>query len=130
MTQVRARLPEWPHPDGRFLTELMIATGLRLGDACALGYDPLVFDNDANPASATGTTRCAAKPTSRSARRYWTGSASSTSCVRPTRAPHHHSRRREGPCRSDRVTAELRSVAVYDAGRKVELAAAVGRHHR
>jgi integrase len=49
MTQVRADLPEWPHPDGRFLTELMIATGLRLGDACALGYDPLVFDNDANP---------------------------------------------------------------------------------
>jgi len=49
MTQVRAHLPEWPHPDGRFLTELMIATGLRLGDACALGYDPLVFDNDANP---------------------------------------------------------------------------------
>jgi integrase len=49
MTQVRAHLPDWPHPDGRFLTELMIATGLRLGDACALGYDPLVFDNDANP---------------------------------------------------------------------------------
>jgi integrase len=49
MTQVRAHLPEWPHPDGRFLTELMIATGLRLGDACALGYDPLVYDNDANP---------------------------------------------------------------------------------
>ena len=49
MTQVRAHLPEWPHPDGRFLTELMIATGLRLGDACALSYDPLVYDNDANP---------------------------------------------------------------------------------
>lgn len=49
MIQVRAHLPEWPHPDGRFLTELMIATGLRLGDACALGYDPLVFDDDANP---------------------------------------------------------------------------------
>jgi integrase len=49
MTQVRAHLPDWPHQDGRFLTELMIATGLRLGDACELGYDPLVFDNDANP---------------------------------------------------------------------------------
>ncbi len=49
MTQVRARLPTWPHPDGRFLTELMLATGLRLGDACALGYDPIVFDNDTNP---------------------------------------------------------------------------------
>jgi integrase/DNA-binding transcriptional regulator YhcF (GntR family) len=49
MTQVRAHLPDWPHPDGRFLTELMIATGLRLGDACELGYDPLVFDDDANP---------------------------------------------------------------------------------
>ncbi len=27
----------------------MLATGLRLGDACALAYDPVVFDNDRNP---------------------------------------------------------------------------------
>ncbi|MBM0229502.1 MULTISPECIES: tyrosine-type recombinase/integrase [Micromonospora] len=49
MTQVRAHLPRWPQPDGRFLTELMLATGLRVGDACALGYDPIVRDRDDNP---------------------------------------------------------------------------------
>lgn len=49
MTQVRAHLPRWPQLDGRFLTELMLATGLRIGDACALGYDPIVRDRDDNP---------------------------------------------------------------------------------
>lgn len=49
VTQIRAQLPRWPQPDGRFLTELMLATGLRIGDACALGYDPIVRDRDNNP---------------------------------------------------------------------------------
>ena len=49
MTQVRAHLPSWPNPDGLFLTELMMATGLRISDSCELSYDPLVFDNDGNP---------------------------------------------------------------------------------
>jgi integrase len=49
VTQVRANLPRWPQPDGRFLTELMLATGMRIGDACALGYDPIVRDRDDNP---------------------------------------------------------------------------------
>ncbi len=40
MTQVRAHLPTCPHPDGRFLAELMLATGLRPGDACALTASP------------------------------------------------------------------------------------------
>ena len=49
MTQVRAALPSWPHPDSRFLTELMLASGLRIGDATALAYDPVVTDADGNP---------------------------------------------------------------------------------
>ena len=49
MVQVREHLPRWRDPDGRFLTELMLGTGLRVGDACALGFDPLVFDADGHP---------------------------------------------------------------------------------
>lgn len=50
MAQVRARLDDhWPHPGGRFLTKLMMATGLRLGDACSLSFNPLIFDTDNNP---------------------------------------------------------------------------------
>lgn len=49
MTQVRAHLPQWRHPGSRFLTYLMLGTGLRIGDACKLPFDPVVFDADNNP---------------------------------------------------------------------------------
>ena len=49
MVQVHEHLPRWRHPDGRFLTELMLGTGMRIGDTGALGFDPLVFDNDGHP---------------------------------------------------------------------------------
>lgn len=48
MVQVRDALPSWANTGGRFLTQLMLATGLRIGDACALPYDPLTFDRDGN----------------------------------------------------------------------------------
>jgi hypothetical protein len=34
ITQVRANLPRWPQSDGRFLTELMLATGRQYGARC------------------------------------------------------------------------------------------------
>jgi integrase len=49
MVQVREQLPRWRDPDGRFLTELMLGTGMRVGDACALGFDPVVLDADGHP---------------------------------------------------------------------------------
>jgi integrase len=49
MVQVREHLPRWRDPDGRFLTELMLGSGLRVGDACALGFDPLIYDADGHP---------------------------------------------------------------------------------
>lgn len=49
LAQVKANLPAWSQPEGRFLTELMLASGLRIGDACALEFDPIVTDRDGHP---------------------------------------------------------------------------------
>ena len=49
MVQVHEHLHRWRDPSGQFLTELMMGTGLRISDASALGFDPLVFDNDGHP---------------------------------------------------------------------------------
>jgi integrase len=49
MVQVHEHLHRWRDPSGRFLTELMLGTGLRVGDAAALGFDPLVVDDDGHP---------------------------------------------------------------------------------
>jgi integrase len=49
MVQVHEHLHRWRDPHGRFLTELMLGAGLRVGDAAALGFDPLVFDDDGHP---------------------------------------------------------------------------------
>jgi integrase len=49
MVKVREHLPRRRDPDGRFLTELMLGTGMRVGDACALGFDPTVLDADNHP---------------------------------------------------------------------------------
>jgi hypothetical protein len=68
MAQVEAptNLDRWPHPQGRLLTLILIRCGLRASDACTLAFDCLIHDGQGAPTCATSTTRCAARPPSRS----------------------------------------------------------------
>lgn len=51
MAQVEqpANLDRWNHPESRLLTLILVRCGLRLGDACAIGFDCVVRDGDGAP---------------------------------------------------------------------------------
>ena len=71
MAQVEApaNLDRWPTPEGRLITIILIRCGLRATDACTLAFDCLLHDGQqARPTCAISTTRCAARPPSRSMR--------------------------------------------------------------
>jgi integrase len=51
MAQVEqpANLDRWNHPESRLLTVILTRCGLRLGDACRIGFDCIIRDGDAAP---------------------------------------------------------------------------------
>jgi integrase len=51
MAQVEqpANLDRWNHPESRLLTVILMRCGLRLGDACRIGFDRIIRDSDAAP---------------------------------------------------------------------------------
>ena len=44
-----ANLDQWPHPQGRLLTLILIRCGLRASDACTLDFDCVVHDGQGAP---------------------------------------------------------------------------------
>jgi integrase len=101
-----------PRPTGRLLTELMVATGLRLGDACALGYDPIVFDRDTNPYI-----------------RYWNHKMRREAYVPIGAATLDRVRGQQRRTRQQQLRAFVAAANITDeAGRPVAITAHQGRH--
>ncbi|MEU8180853.1 hypothetical protein AB0B85_19695 [Micromonospora sp. NPDC049044] len=91
MTQVRAHLPRWPQPDGRFLTEPCWPPGCASVTPARSATTRSSATVTTTRTSGTGTTRCAAKPTSPSAWQRSTRSVNNRpGCASSTRRRLRH----------------------------------------